>query len=128
MKKLLLTAVLLLMACHPYDTYEINVLQQPTPIASPSPTNSFIGCFTDTSVRALPVFLIQTGATVEACIAVAKAAGYAFAGVQYGTQCFAGDTIGYTQVVTSECNMPCQADTSEICGGDWLNSVYSTGL
>jgi WSC domain len=124
MKKLIIVT-LLLIACtkNQYDTI---VLQ--TPIATPIPSIPYIGCYTDTSTRALPAFLLQSGATVEACITLAKQAGYKYAGVQYGIQCFAGDVLGYTKVDDSECNMPCQTDPSEICGGTWLNSIYSTGL
>jgi hypothetical protein len=66
----------------------------------------------------------MSGATVESCIAIATEEGYKYAGVQYGTQCFAGDTLGYTQVPDSECNMYCDSDSLEICGGTWLNSIY----
>jgi hypothetical protein len=91
-------------------------------------TSVYVGCFTDTSTRALPDWLIGSGATVESCIAVGKASGLHYVGLEYGGQCFAGDVLGYTQVADSECSMPCSADPSEICGGVWLNSVYATGL
>ena len=70
---------------------------------------------------------MTSGATVESCVAVAKAAGYAYAGVQYGGQCFAGNSLGYTLSADGNCNMPCDANQNEICGGTWFNSIYSTG-
>jgi Protein of unknown function (DUF4038)/WSC domain/Putative collagen-binding domain of a collagenase len=93
-----------------------------------SPTTSYVGCYTDKSVRALPHALATEGATVESCMALAKAQNLAYAGLQYGGQCFGGDTLGYELVATSSCKMPCSADTKEVCGGPWLNSVYSTGV
>jgi hypothetical protein len=66
--------------------------------------------------------------TMESCTAVAKQAGFNYAGLQDGSQCFAGDTLGYARVADSECNMPCTANNSEMCGAAWLNSIYSTGL
>jgi hypothetical protein len=92
------------------------------------PVGTYLGCFVDTSTRALPNFLMTTGATVENCIAAAKAAGYSFAGVQYGIQCFAGNNVGFSSALISDCNTPCAANTSETCGGTWRNSIYFTGL
>ncbi|HME43093.1 MAG TPA: WSC domain-containing protein, partial [Syntrophorhabdales bacterium] len=51
-----------------------------------------------------------------------------YAGVQYYGQCFAGNTVGYTKVADSQCNTPCSANTAEMCGGSWLNSIYATGV
>lgn len=110
---------LTLAACH-QNTYIFE--------SSPTfPDSSYLGCYTDTSTRALPVNLLWNGATVEACISIAKTQGFKYAGVQYGTQCFAGDVLGYTEV-PQDCDMPCQSDPQEICGGVWANSVYRTGL
>lgn len=66
--------------------------------------------------------------TIEACLIAAKAAGFAYAGLQDGGQCFAGNTLGYTKVDEAQCNMPCAADEAEKCGGPWRNSIYSTAL
>jgi len=97
-------------------------IPSPTPSSAPAPEAVYLGCFTDTSTRALPNELIDSGATVESCVAAAETAGYAFAGVQYGGQCFAGNEVGFAPA--TNCNMPCSADSSETCGGTWANSVY----
>ncbi len=91
-------------------------------------TANYKGCYTDDAKRALPTLLLSSGATVEACIAAAKAANLPYAGVQYGGECFGGNTLGYTLVANSDCNMPCRANRGEICGGSWRNSVYSTAV
>jgi C1A family cysteine protease len=64
--------------------------------------------------------------TIQSCLAAAKKGGFTFAGVQYGNSCFAGNELGYTKVADNECNMPCEANNTEKCGGAWRNSVYST--
>ena len=69
---------------------------------------------------------MASGATIESCIAAAQAKGYAYAGLQYGGQCYAGEARPPTQVDKSACAMHCSADDTETCGGSWLNSVYST--
>jgi GH35 family endo-1,4-beta-xylanase len=91
-----------------------------------SATN-YVGCYTDSTDRALPHELASSNATVASCIALAKAQHLAYAGLQYGGQCFGGDALGHTLVATSRCDMPCTANPSEVCGGLWLNSIYSTG-
>jgi hypothetical protein len=86
---------------------------------------TYKGCYADSNTRALPNELMASGATVETCIAAAKA--YAFAGVQDGGQCWAGNMPGVTKVPETSCNMPCTANTKEKCGGVWFNSVYAVG-
>jgi hypothetical protein len=106
------------------------ITPSPTPTSSVTPTavtgSSYIGCFSDSSTRALPITLATSGATVESCIALAAAQNLAYAGVQYGGQCFGGNSTGYDQESDSSCNMSCSANSNEICGGTWLNSIYST--
>lgn len=126
---MLLSGLFFLMACGP--RIEIVEVQMPaaSPTATPtSATPDFIGCYTDTSTRALPNWLINSDSTIESCIALAKANGYKYAGLEYAGQCFAGNVAAYTQVATSMCNMTCDADPNEICGGTWLLSIYATGL
>ncbi|HTP25081.1 MAG TPA: WSC domain-containing protein, partial [Anaeromyxobacteraceae bacterium] len=95
---------------------------------STSTGTGYLGCYTDSSTRALPTELASSSATIEACIAAAKAGGFTYAGLQYGGQCFAGNVLGYSQVGDSQCSMSCSAKSSEMCGGSWRNSVYSSGL
>ncbi|HME41928.1 MAG TPA: C1 family peptidase, partial [Syntrophorhabdales bacterium] len=93
-----------------------------------SSNGSYAGCYTDSSTRALPNELSTGNETVESCTARAAQAGYAYAGVQYYGQCFAGNALGYTKVADSQCNTPCSANPAEMCGGSWLNSIYATGV
>ena len=89
---------------------------------------NYVGCFTDQSNRALPAELSSGGETVESCLQKAAAAGDLYAGVQYYGQCFAGNTLGYTQVPDADCNTPCSANPAEMCGGVWYNSIYRTSV
>lgn len=85
---------------------------------------NYLGCFVDDATRALPSELYSANATVESCTAAAQAAGFTYAGVQFGGECWAGNTLGFAQVSESECATPCTADPTEICGDDWRNSIY----
>lgn len=102
-----------------YYTYQNYILSTSTP--------DYVGCFTDDAKRALPVRLSDGGETVESCTQKAASAGYAYAGVQWYGECHAGNTVGYTQMPDAECNTPCNANPSEMCGGAWRNSIYRTG-
>lgn len=96
-------------------------------VINPANGANYIGCFTDTATRALPVQLGNTTHTIESCKQAAYNAGYKYAGLQYYGYCFAGNTLGYTQVADSECNTTCTANSGQTCGGAWRNSIYSTG-
>ena len=71
----------------------------------PQTQGAYVGCYTDDGVRALPVQLMAAGATVESCMAAAKAHTYAYAGLQYGGTCFAGNAPALRKVADSECAM-----------------------
>ncbi len=97
-----------------------------TALAVGATTTSYLGCYTDASTRALPNVLTWSNSTVESCIAAAKSRAFAYAGLQYAGECWAGNTLGHTKVADSDCNMPCAANPSQVCGGPWRNSTYST--
>ena len=86
------------------------------------------GCFRDDASRALPVQLMAAGATQASCIASATARGFAYAGLQYGGACFAGNVLGYERMADAECSMPCSAAPGDNCGGAWRNRIHATGI
>lgn len=99
----------------------------PPPPATPVP-NNYLGCYVDDANRALPILLSSQDATIESCVAAARAQGLAYAGLQYGGYCFGGNALGYSLTTEGECNMVCTANSNQICGGPYRNSIYSTGL
>ena len=106
----------------------ININWEPTScrVQPPPPSSGYQGCFTDDGNRALPAWLGE-GHTIETCTAAARGQGYAYAGLQWYGQCFAGNSLGYSRVGDGECNTPCNARPSQMCGGAWRNSIYGTG-
>jgi len=89
-------------------------------------SNSYLGCYNDKSSRDLSQQVTLTASlTVEGCIGACSSAGYDYAAMQDGNQCFCGDTYGkYGSAGPNACSMACQGDNTQICGGAWLNSVY----
>ncbi|MGD0525634.1 MAG: WSC domain-containing protein [Polyangiaceae bacterium] len=86
----------------------------------------YLGCYNDSATRDLPYNAYSSSSnTVELCVATCKAAGYAYAGAQYGSQCFCGNSYG-GQGTSTNCNMACSGNGAETCGGSYANSVYAT--
>jgi len=57
-------------------------------------------------------------------------AGYNYAGVEYGTECYCGNTLtnnGATGVLISSdsCSVTCGGDSSKKCGGSWTMTVFT---
>ena len=113
-----LLSILLLSACGPADETESVSRQE-------SALGTYVGCYTDEPNRALPA-LQGTGHTVDSCVAVARTAGFRYAGLQASGECWTGNDLGYAQVSDAECNMPCAANPAQSCGGLWRNSIYDT--
>ena len=93
---------------------------------------NYIGCFKDkgdpfgTQNRDLDGLMVdKIDMTVEDCINLCSSKGFKYAGVEYGTQCFCGNSYG-KYATANNCNMKCSGNLNEICGGFWANSVYKT--
>jgi len=87
-------------------------------------------CVADTRSRLLRVDLGKfDDNTVEGCKDSCRELGYAYAGVEFGEECFCGNTppLMSTIVGQEECNDPCTGDATQMCGGSWNMNVYQTG-
>ncbi|KAG8868256.1 hypothetical protein FRC20_003734 [Serendipita sp. 405] len=64
--------------------------------------------------------------TVQKCIDGCAAAGFSYAGVEYGRECFCDDmtSLPSQSQEMSECNMPCTGDATESCGGPDRILIY----
>ncbi len=91
------------------------------------PGKNNFGCFRDDRARDLDGFFISSAdMTHEKCISICRNKGFKYAGVQYGSQCFCGNSYGkYGK--SNSCNMKCSGNANEICGGFWANLIFGTG-
>lgn len=94
---------------------------------------AYQGCTPDGSTRTLTGYNNVYGGmaapvTVESCIQECESQGYLYAGMEYSSQCFCGNSIpsSVTPTAFGQCNMPCAGNSSEICGGGNLLSLYKT--
>ena len=68
--------------------------------------------------------------TVPMCTAACKGAGFAFAGLEYGRECWCGASKSGSLEDASDpqcamqCDMPCGGDASTICGGRAAIGIY----
>lgn len=92
-------------------------------------TFTSLGCYSDSSTRVLSgkefVNIGDHQVTTTACIEYCDAAGFSLAGTEWGKQCFCGnELVGSSKVPDDTCHMPCEGDSSQICGGDWALTLY----
>ncbi|KAI9439174.1 WSC domain-containing protein [Lactarius indigo] len=102
-----------------------------------------LGCYNDSvSARALQVRVDAGNTTVGSCVAACQAQGFSLAGVEFGRECWCGSQLQHGSAFFGNsdgirngnfrnypdephCNMACQGDPSEICGGPALLNLYN---
>ncbi|KAK4945184.1 hypothetical protein LTR10_015610 [Elasticomyces elasticus] len=96
---------------------------------TPLATNlSYIGCYKDGVPRALTtVFTQTTSMTIDQCAQIAQSQNLAYFGLEYASQCLAGDVLNSssTPLAASSCYMQCAGNTTEVCGGPNAISLYN---
>ncbi|KAF2209576.1 hypothetical protein CERZMDRAFT_70063 [Cercospora zeae-maydis SCOH1-5] len=91
------------------------------------------GCWTDSNDRTLKNRVDTPGGTSEATVALCTSAcangGYSLAGVEYAGECYCDNFLAKTGVKAddSDCNMPCNGNSSEFCGAGNRLNLYSSG-
>jgi hypothetical protein len=100
-----------------------------SPATTKAPAKSLsvmsLGCWTDNAQRQLPTRLSgASNAIMRDCAWLAYNQGKTFFGLQYGGECWGGTTDPRSLGASSGCNMPCQGNAAETCGGSWANTVY----
>lgn len=91
---------------------------------------SYLGCYSDNlSARVLNgvefADLGEGKVTSTACISYCKKAGFSMAGTEYAGECFCGTDLGASsKIAANKCNMKCDGDASQVCGGSLALSVY----
>ena len=96
----------------------------PTATALPSGW-SFMGCYKDQDPRSLAVAMgSSTSQTISGCVGQCAKAGYSYAGIESGNECWCSNNPTLDAAPASDCKAPCSGDGWSTCGGDWRLSVY----
>lgn len=106
------------------DVYTNNLYsaRQPANLAAP-----YLGCFVDEGARALPDNLLGADdMTAEKC--AAHCADYSYFGVEFGRECWCGNSPPKTAADESECSFGCAGDDSQLCGAGGRINVWGAPL
>ena len=116
----------------PYTTQTHTALPSPTKSSLPSGW-MYKGCYDDAS----PIGHILTpkqpndpSLTVQSCVWSCHQLGYSISGLEFSNQCYCSNAIYYGGALSPsdfDCNMTCNGNATEICGGSDKLSVYSNG-
>ena len=65
--------------------------------------------------------------TIDECAQAAQSQNLAYFGLEYASQCYGGSVLSSssTALDASKCNMQCNGNTTEICGGPSALSLYN---
>ncbi|KAG9013645.1 hypothetical protein FRB90_005817 [Tulasnella sp. 427] len=58
------------------------------------------------------------------CQAKCSAAGFSYAGVEYSSECYCGNSLTNGGTTSNACTSTCSGDSKLTCGGSWALSVY----
>ena len=95
------------------------------------PVPGYIGCYIDDRNRVLPDARFNSDImSVKECIhfCSTQSPTMRYAGVQYSEECHCGEEgADYNRLGLKrdhECDMDCDGNSDEICGGEWRMSIY----
>jgi hypothetical protein len=87
----------------------------------------YLGCFVDQGARALPDNLLGADdMTAQKC--AEHCSNYSYFGVEYGRECWCGNSPPETPAPESECSFPCAGDSTQICGAGNRINVWGAPL
>ena len=67
--------------------------------------------------------------TVKLCTDTCKSRGFLYAGVQAGFYCSCGNSFGrHGACEPSTCQVSCQGNKEEMCGGHYRQDIYYLGV
>ncbi|KAK3318863.1 WSC domain-containing protein [Apodospora peruviana] len=98
--------------------------------ATPAPATlsvPYLGCFIDTGARVLPDNLLGAD-DMTAAKCAAHCADYSYFGVEYGRECWCGNSPPKNAAPESECSMTCAGNDMEICGAGGRINVWGSPL
>ncbi|KXT06039.1 hypothetical protein AC578_1337 [Pseudocercospora eumusae] len=114
----------------PYPNPQLNGTAAATNNNTYAGNMTYWGCWSDQSPKTLPnMTYTSNDNTIEKCTKTCAEGGNTMAGLEYGTQCFCGKSLGYlaTQVIESSCSFACPGNSNETCGGSGRLSLFSNG-
>jgi hypothetical protein len=119
-------------ACLSLKAATIGVYEQYYTDVTSSLKWQYVGCGSDDmSSRTLNSASTSSDSmTVGSCISFCEAKGYSYAGLEYASQCYCGNSVASDRApqtgLLGNCFSPCAGDSSEYCGGGSALSIYQS--
>ena len=89
--------------------------------------SSYIGCYEEIAEDPEFNVTLSQSDSVSSCVSACRQAGFLYAALQNGSQCYCGNSYGrHGSVHYDNCRVPCNNGNNEPCGGINYNAVYST--
>jgi len=87
---------------------------------------AYLGCANETAPRTLNEGgYVAANMTIETCQAYCKKLNFRLSGLEFAEECFCGNVLSNGGAVGGlGCDMPCQGDAEEICGGSDHLSIF----
>ncbi|CDZ96275.1 Glycoside hydrolase, family 71 [Phaffia rhodozyma] len=106
-------------------SYALNLYKETSTGIATSSSYNFVGCYVDSaSSRVLGTIKTQSSSlTVDSCTSYCFRAGYTYAGMEYGTECYCASSLP-SSLTAGTCSSACGGSSSQTCGGSYLISVY----
>jgi len=115
-----------------FNLYQRNAADQTTaPADGPAAVYQPMGCFAEPQgAKALSQVYSSPNMTHALCFSHCHAGGYAYAGLEYGQECWCGNTItAGTGTADGQCTAPCAgAPDTETCGNGNVIELFSAPL
>ena len=87
------------------------------------------GCIQEVAGRALTGLRVDyTDMTIDKCTTACAQAGFKLAGIEYGSECYCGNTLDNGASLSStsgQCYMDCPGNAAQKCGGPNAIQLYS---
>ncbi|KAL7273681.1 hypothetical protein RUND412_003453 [Rhizina undulata] len=85
----------------------------------------YVGCARDQlDSRTLPERTASDDMTVPKCVDYCIDKGFSYAGLEYASECYCGDSVASERQIPSKCLMPCAGNSTQICGDSLRLSLY----
>ncbi|KAL8652676.1 MAG: hypothetical protein Q9226_004173 [Calogaya cf. arnoldii] len=88
---------------------------------------TYLGCYTEATTGRALSRLIKADNTMTADMCLGLCYQYQYAGIEYGRECWCGDTLASTSTnatAETQCNKVCPGNTSQLCGGSNRLTLY----
>ncbi|VBB73184.1 Putative protein of unknown function [Podospora comata] len=97
------------------------------PRAPATLSTPYLGCFVDEGPRVLPNNLLgASDMTAEKC--AAHCSNYSYFGLEYGRECWCGNSKPKNPAPETDCSFPCSGDDSQLCGAGGRINVWGSPL